>query len=72
MARKNIYINALEKIMRDDTPAPPTTRTRAEVERDIAEISEMLKGPMTNDERLCLVADRQHLRKQLAALGPAS
>ena len=61
------YMKALKTIMTDTSPVPPTTRTRAEIERDIAEITTMLKGPLPNIERLCLVGDRQHLRKQLAA-----
>lgn len=61
------YMKALKTILTDETPAQPTTRTRAEIERDIAEITAELKGPMSNVERLCLVEDRQHLHKQLAA-----
>lgn len=65
------YIKELGRIMNDKSPAAPTTRTRAEIEADIAAISKALVGPMSNTERLLLVGDRADLRKQLAAL-PAS
>lgn len=67
MARKDPYLKALREEL--DAPAPPTTRSRAAIEADIAEIGVMLRGPMSNAERLCLVGDRSRLRKQLAALG---
>lgn len=62
------YYAALKKIMTDDTPARPTERTRAEIEVEIAAISEQLKGPLHNVERLDLFEARRDLRKQLAAI----
>jgi hypothetical protein len=63
----NIYNKALKKILDDDTPPPTTALTRAELKAEIANISKQLQGPLSNTERLCLVEDRQVLRKQLAA-----
>lgn len=60
------YTKALKDILTSDKPPAPTTRTRAQIESDIAEITNMLRGSLSNVERLCLVEDRQHLRKQLA------
>jgi hypothetical protein len=48
------------------------TPTREQLERDIASISAILKGPgVSNLERLLLNADRRDLREQLAALSKA-
>jgi hypothetical protein len=60
------YLKALQKVMRNDNPARPTSRSRAEIEGDIAEISAMLRGSLPNSERLCLIEERVELRKQLA------
>jgi hypothetical protein len=68
MARRNPYLRELEKIIRDPSPAMPTRRTAAEIESDIQKISDELKGALSNYERLCLIEDRQRLRKQLAAI----
>ena len=61
------YYDALNEIMSDTSPAQPTIRTRSEIEADILVVSNELKGRLPNVERLCLVEDRQKLRKQLAA-----
>jgi len=68
MAKHDPYFTELHKIMSDKSPVPPSTTTRAELEAMIAEISAMLTKPMHNAERLCLVEDRQNLRKALAQL----
>lgn len=59
------YLKALRKVMQNDCPAAPTTRTRAEIESDIAEISAQLRGHLPSSERLCLIEARVELRKQL-------
>lgn len=64
----DLYTKTLRKILSDTSVPPPTTRTRAEIEADIAAISKELAGPLNNVERLWLVEDRQNLRKQLANL----
>lgn len=58
----------LRRIMDNDAPAKPTTLSRAVIEATIAEISESLKGPLSNVDRLDLVESRRELRKQLAAM----
>ncbi len=67
MARKNVYLNELQKIMSDGTAAAPTTASREEIASAINSITRELCGPLTNFERLNLVEDRQRLRKQLTA-----
>lgn len=64
----NAYNRALEKILTNDSPATPTTRSKAEIEACISEISERLKGPLSNVERLWLVEDRHEFQKQLTAM----
>jgi len=59
------YTKALKKILTNDDPARPTARPLAEIEVDIAEISQRLKGPLSNPDRLDLVEARRELRKQL-------
>jgi hypothetical protein len=61
------YIKELSAIFSDTSPARPTARMPADIEADILAISNTLKGPLSNVERLWLVEDRQKLRKQLAA-----
>lgn len=68
MRRRNPYLRELEKIVRDPTPATPTMRSAAEIETDILQITDLLRGALPNVERLCLIEDRQNLRKQLAAI----
>jgi hypothetical protein len=60
------YTKALRKIM-TDTTAPPPTRGRAEIEAEIQQVSEALRGPLKNVERLELIEVRQRLRIQLDA-----
>lgn len=60
------YTKELRKIMSDKRSPRPSSLTRAEIETAIAEISAQLKAPLSNVERLCLVEDRQELRKILA------
>ena len=62
------YTKTLKKIMTDNSPAPSTARTRAEIETEISEISSALTKPMHNILRLDLVEARRHLRKQLEVL----
>ena len=64
---KNVYLNTLKKIMNNDAPARPTSRSKEEIEAAILAISAELKGPLSNTERLLLVEDRVELRKQLQA-----
>lgn len=64
----DLYTKELKKILADTSTAKPTALTRADIEAGISEISDRLKGQLNNVERLWLVEDRQHLRKQLAAL----
>jgi hypothetical protein len=66
------YYKALQRIMTDNSPAIPTKRSRGEIEANIAAISEELKKPLGNADRLGLIEDRHELRKQLAALTPES
>lgn len=68
---KIAYTKALHEIMTDET-VRPCSLTRSEIETAIAEISSQLKGPLSNTERLLLVADRHELRKALAAIPTAS
>lgn len=67
----DLYTKELKKILGDTSAAKPTEQSREEIERGIAEITELLKGACSNVERLWLVEDRQHLRKQLAAMSAA-
>lgn len=71
MGKRKRYVDHLHEILSDDAPAPASTRSRAEIQADIDAISEMLRGPLHNAERLNLVEDRHHLRKQLSAMPPA-
>lgn len=64
----DLYKKELQKILDDTSVAQATERSKAELEAGIAELSALLKGPLSNVERLWLIEDRQHLRKQLAAL----
>lgn len=68
MAKRNAYIRAVAEVYADTSPARPTTRTASEIESDIRQISEELKRPVGDYERVCLLEDRQRMRKQLAAL----
>lgn len=65
------YTKALKKIMEDKSPPPPTTLSKEQIEAGIADISERLRGPQHNAERLWLVEDKRRLQKQLAALNAA-
>ena len=62
------YTKALQRIMTDKSPPPATSRARSEIEANIQAISDELKKPLSNVDRLGLVEDRQILRRQLAAL----
>ena len=68
MRRRDPYLRELQNIVRDPSPAAPTTRSAAEIEADILKITEELRGPLRNVERLDLIEARQNLRKQLAAV----
>lgn len=61
------YTKELRRIMSDDTPPKPTKMSCTQIEADIASITNQLKGPLSNPERLWLVETRRELRKQLAA-----
>jgi hypothetical protein len=62
----DLYTKELKKILADTSVPGPTALSRTQIEAGILEISDRLKGSLNNVERLWLVEDRQHLRKQLA------
>jgi hypothetical protein len=64
----DVYTKELRKILTDKAPAPATTMTVAQIQEAISTISNQLRGPLPNVERLNLVEDRARLRKQLAAI----
>lgn len=66
-AANDRYTKELRKVMQNDKPARETSLTTAEIETSIAEISMLLRGSLSNAERLCLVEDRVELRTVLAA-----
>ena len=66
----DLYIKTLRGIMIDKN-VPVCSLTRTEIESGIALISDQLKGPLSNAERLWLVEERQGLRKALAQREPA-
>lgn len=51
-----------------NAPAPPTTRSRVELEAAVSDICEQLKGPMDGGSRLDLIEARSIFRKQLATM----
>jgi hypothetical protein len=64
---KKAYGRAVQEAM--NQPAIEGCKaSRDEIEKIIAEISEQLRGPMGNAERLLLVADRSELRATLAKM----
>jgi hypothetical protein len=65
---KDAYISALQEVLNDKTPVGASSRTREQIEADITKVSERLRGPLHNVERLWLVEDRRNLRKELATL----
>jgi hypothetical protein len=62
------YVDHLQDIMSDATPAPATAKTRVQLQTEIEAISGALRGPLINADRLDLVEQRHLLRKQLSAL----
>lgn len=58
------YTKALREVLTNDSPPAPTSRTRAEIEMAIQSITDQLRGPLANVERLLLVDERRELRKQ--------
>ncbi len=60
-----LYNKQLRKILSDKSKPLPTALSKAEIEARIAAISEELKGPLKNWDRLEIEA-REVLRKQLA------
>jgi hypothetical protein len=63
------YNRELQKIV-NETPAPFNVNgpSREEALKIIAAISDQLKGPLSNTERLLLVSDRKAARDHLAKL----
>jgi hypothetical protein len=61
------YIKVLEHAL-DQPPIQNCSLSRAGIEERIAAICTTLRGPLTNEERLCLVADRSELRATLKTL----
>lgn len=68
MAKRDPYLKALDGILHDAGPAPPTTLTRTEIESRIEVLSMQLRGALSNPDRLDILEARRTLRKQLAAL----
>lgn len=66
MARRDPYMDAIKDVLNDKTPARPTSRTKTEIANEIVAISDRLKGPLSNVERVWLIEDRSNLRKQLS------
>lgn len=64
---KTTYNDAL-KIAMDQPAIPNCTMSRGEIEEAIKQIGEKLKWPLSNIERLLLVADRAELRSTLKSL----
>lgn len=62
------YATALAKALKEAPTA--TGLSREDLERRIADITDALKGPVGNTERIMLCADRASLRKALAATSP--
>ena len=60
------YVTALKNAI--DSAEPSAIRDREVIERNIAQINDLLQGPLPNFERICLAAERSELRKALAAL----
>jgi hypothetical protein len=65
---KNPYLDELGRIMSAPAQTATSTLSLAEIEAAIADISEQLKAPLHNVERLDLVEARRALRHQLATL----
>ena len=64
------YYRVLQKEMRQAENSPiKGDKTREQLEVEIARITAELKSPLDNAARIGLVADRQQLRRELAALG---
>jgi hypothetical protein len=62
------YIKVLQEAM--NQPAIPNCKmSQAEIEEAIKNINDELRGPLSNQERLLLVADRSELRASLKTLG---
>jgi len=62
------YYRALEETLKSADAAPIRKgRTREQIEADIASITESLRGPLDNVERICLCGDRRELQKELTA-----
>lgn len=64
----DIYLKTLKKILANNAAPTPPTKSRPQIEADLAEISGLLRGPLNNVERLDLIEARTELRKQLAIL----
>jgi predicted unusual protein kinase regulating ubiquinone biosynthesis (AarF/ABC1/UbiB family) len=60
------YAQTLKKLT-DEAP-PASWLTREQLEAALAAITQSLKGPMSDGERLILCEDRSSRRKALAAL----
>lgn len=58
------YIKVLAEAL-NQTAIPNCQMSNQELEAAIADIGEQLKGPLSNEERLLLVADRAEFRATL-------
>jgi len=62
------YYKTLADIMKNPKPDGYSSMSRAEIEAAVATISTLLTGPLSNEDRLVLVADRTDLRAALDKL----
>jgi hypothetical protein len=68
MGRKNYYKVLKDELNRANSQPIQGDKTRGQLEVEIAEITAALRGPLNNAVRIGLVAERQQLRRELAAL----
>lgn len=59
------YAQVLKKVV--DAAKPVVGASRSEIEDALKDISALLKGPMSNAERILLCEERASLKKALAA-----
>lgn len=64
--RKDVYLEAVRKIQ-TDTTVPSTAKTPQELEADIAELAQLLRGPLPNVERLEVYEAKRIRQRQLSA-----
>lgn len=67
MMAKKTYYDAVKEALDDQPALANCSLTDAEIEAEIAEISQKLTGPLSNVERIECIADRSELRATLKA-----